>query len=168
MQEIYRRELENWQGSDDEGGDYSQTEGEDSDDDDEDEGGVQLDTSLNPMESIRQHVPEAPTQVDQDLTEAVMVDTRPLPRPFETLRDFFSRTSTAWQDIVLEKLRKDGAMDRSVKELRKIAFDMSEIKWWDSREEITALEDEQEEAGIGEVVNIADRNSQTGGVGRRR
>ena len=168
MQEIYRRELENWQGSDDEGGDYSQTEGEDSDDDDEEEGGVQLDTSLDPMESIGQHAPEALAQVDQELTEAVTVDTGPHPRPFETLRDFFSRTSTAWQDIVLEKLRKDGAMDRSVKELRKVAFDMAEIKWWDSREEITALEDEQEEAGIGEVVNIADRHSQTGGVGRRR
>lgn len=123
---------------------------------------------MDPSEEIWQQAPEALTRVDRELTDCVLVDTRPQPRPFETLRDFFNRTSIVWQDIVLEKMRKDGAVDRSVKELRKTAFDMSEIKWWDSREEITALEDEQEEAGIGEVVNTADRDSQTVGAGRRR
>ncbi len=43
---------------------------------------------------------------------------------------------------------------------------MSEEKWWDCREEITALEDEQEAAGIGEVVSLADRgDAGTGGGG---
>jgi len=44
---------------------------------------------------------------------------------------------------------------------------MSEEKWWDCREEITNLEDEQEAAGIGEVVTLADR-AEGGGTGRRR
>ena len=58
----------------------------------------------------------------------------------------------------------------SVKEIKGKAFEMCEEKWWDCREEITALEDEQDAAGIGEVVTLADRAEGTGGggVGRRR
>ncbi len=56
----------------------------------------------------------------------------------------------------------------SVKEIKTRAFEMSEEKWWDCREEITALEDEQEASGIGEVVALADRTEAAGGVGRRR
>ena len=54
-----------------------------------------------------------------------------------------------------------------MKELRKEAFELAEKKWWDNREEITALEDEQEAAGIGEVVSMSDR-ADDGGTGRRR
>jgi hypothetical protein len=59
---------------------------------------------------------------------------------------------------------------KSVKELKKDAFDAAEQKWWDCREEIRALEDEQEEAGIGEVVSLEDKaaGGSGGGVGRRR
>ena len=58
----------------------------------------------------------------------------------------------------------------TIKELKAKAFGLSEEKWWDCREEITALEDEQEAAGIGEVVSLADKGSgaATGGAGRRR
>ncbi len=45
----------------------------------------------------------------------------------------------------------------TIKEIKTKAFELSEEKWWDCREEITALEDEQEAAGIGEVVSLADR-----------
>ena len=69
-------------------------------------------------------------------------------------------TSLRWQGIQPESL--------SVKEIKTRAFEMSEEKWWDCREEITALEDEQEAAGIGEVVTLADRTEASGGVGRRR
>lgn len=71
----------------------------------------------------------------------------------------------------------------AVKEIKTKAFEMSEEKWWDcrkvlsdlfyahllthNREEITALEDEQEEKGIGETINLAERGD-AGGVGRRR
>ena len=59
----------------------------------------------------------------------------------------------------------------SIKELKSKAFELSEEKWWDCREEITALEEEQEAAGIGEVVSLADRgqgSGTAGGAGRRR
>lgn len=66
----------------------------------------------------------------------------------------------------------------SVKEIKARAFELSEEKWWDCREEITLLEEEQEAAGIGEVVSLADRGEGVpgggagagggGGGGRRR
>ena len=52
--------------------------------------------------------------------------------------------------------------------IRKRAFDRAEQKWWDCREEIQALEDEQEAAGIGEVVSLTERGGAEGGAGRRR
>jgi hypothetical protein len=70
---------------------------------------------------------------------------------------------------LLDTLKEKGvALEKNIKELRKDAFDMAEEKWWDSREEVMALEDEQEAAGIGEVVSIADRGENAGGAGRRR
>ena len=71
-------------------------------------------------------------------------------------------TSLRWKGI-----QPEGML---VKEIKTKAFEMSEEKWWDCREEITALEDEQEAAGIGEVVSLADKGSSaaTGGAGRRR
>lgn len=167
MHEVYRRELDHWQGSDEEESD-SQSESIESDDEDDDDG-MQVDDPLPSAENKRQPASETPVEADQEQTEAAIVDLRPQPRPFENLRDFFNRTSIAWQDTVLETLRHDGSLDKSAKEFRKIAFDLSEATWWDSREEITALENEQEEAGIGEVINIADRNHETGGgAGRKR
>lgn len=56
----------------------------------------------------------------------------------------------------------------AIKEIKTKAFEMSEEKWWDCREEITALEDEQEAAGIGEVVSLADRAEGSGAGGHKR
>ena len=95
-------------------------------------------------------------------------DKFPYPRPFESLRDFFARTSNEWQNLVIEAMKYDrNAGERSVKEIRKVAFDRAEAAWWDAREEIQALEDEQEAAGIGEVVNLDEKGS-SHGPGRRR
>lgn len=55
-----------------------------------------------------------------------------------------------------------------IKELKTKAFEMSEEKWWDCREEITALEEEQEAAGITEVVSLSERGDATAGGHRRR
>ena len=65
------------------------------------------------------------------------------------------------------------AAAKTVKELRKEAFATAEEKWWACREEVRALEDEQEEAGIGEVVSLGDKvggggSGGGGGAGRRR
>ncbi|PQE03387.1 putative kelch domain-containing 4 protein [Rutstroemia sp. NJR-2017a BBW] len=97
-------------------------------------------------------------------------DNLPHPRPFESRRDFFQRTGNEWQEALMTSLRWKGVQPEtlSVKEIKTKAFEMSEEKWWDSREEITALEDEQEAAGIGEVVTLADRAEASTGVGRRR
>lgn len=66
-------------------------------------------------------------------------------------------TNLRWKNIQPESL--------TVKEIKTKAFELSEEKWWDCREEITALEDEQEAAGIGEVVSLADRGEGTSGAG---
>ena len=57
--------------------------------------------------------------------------------------------------------------DQSVKEIRKKAFDRAETRWWEVREQILAMEDEQEAAGIGEVVSL-DQRAADGAAGRRR
>lgn len=123
-------------------------------------------------------------------------DTRPQPRPFETLREFYARTALQWQNIVLSEFGPsdpssqpgvgdaaaavaDGGRDeqqqhsavaaylqsKSVKELRKDAFARAEGRWWDCREEIHALEEEQLDAGIGDVVNLGPNNGGAGGAG---
>ena len=173
VQEIYKRELENWQAEcsesdsdSDEDEDFGST---DEDMDGDTRSGValpQTDTTAKSTEVVL-----AEEQIDEttdEQPENTFVDTRPHPRPFESLREFFTRTSNSWQELVLEKLQSgiDGS-NSSIKELRKVAFDLAETKWWDSREEITAEEEKQEEAGIGEVVSMADR-ANTAGPNRRR
>ncbi|MCJ1465226.1 hypothetical protein MMC07_003842 [Pseudocyphellaria aurata] len=174
VQEIYRREVKNWQGSDDEGGEFESNDEDDSEDEDM-EGNTPMGVPLPTSETgatptaAEAITSELPTKTDLEEPEAAIADARPHPRPFESLRDFFARTTDLWQELGLEIERlKDGTIDRSIKELRKIAFDLAETKWWDCREEITALEDEQEEAGIGEVVSMTDRGGETGGPNRRR
>ncbi|KAI9846896.1 MAG: hypothetical protein M1837_003508 [Sclerophora amabilis] len=180
VKEIFRREIENWQGSEDE------ESGQEEDDDDESEEEDDLDPTTHKVSSVQDDPlptemmeegqnaePDVETtQADSETTDASsLLDSLPHPRPFESLREFFSRTSTLWQEILLEDLRgkKNESSARSVKELRTTAFNMAENKWWDCREEIRALEDEQEAAGIGEVVSISDKGSKEGGaIARRR
>ena len=146
---------------------------EDSDEDMDDEEDSEVDTDEEDRMTIDSPIIEAPpsdsfsvaeTIVEEESELKAQADSRPFPRPFESLRDFFARTSEDWQQLVLAN-RKAG--DQTVKELRKLAFSQAEERWWDAREEIMALEDEQEAAGIGEVVNISDRNAEAG-AGRRR
>lgn len=70
--------------------------------------------------------------------------------------------------MLIESLRRKGIQPESmtVKELKSRAYELSEEKWWDCREEITRLEDEQEAAGIGEVVTLAERGE--GAIGAKR
>ncbi|MCJ1299741.1 hypothetical protein MMC08_002534 [Hypocenomyce scalaris] len=172
VKEIYRREVDNWQESEQEDSDSNEDDDE-SEDEETDGEGILLPRAETEAASTGQTLAasEDTTNINETETEqdTILIDDRPHPRPFESLREFFTRTSNAWQDLQLEVLRRmDTATNKSIKEMRKDAFDLAETKWWDCREEITALEDEQEAAGIGEVVSIADRGSETGGVGRRR
>ncbi len=194
VREIFKRDLENWEGSEDEDSepddedDLSDDDEEESDEDTLMEGTASQDI---PPETARTAKPNkkqaksdgADFEISSDHTATAesnpapetaptsssLDDSLPHPRPFENLRDFSNRTSNQWQEIVLSDLQKDLAnSNKSVKELRKTAFEMAESKWWDCREEIRALEDEQEEAGIGEVVSIADRGGEAGTGARRR
>jgi len=174
VHEIYRRELDNWQGSDEEDSDTQSNDEDDSEDEDAD-GDSSMGVPLPPQETglpLKVKETAVPLETaDSELEQPgpVVADTRPHPRPFESLREFFTRTSVPWQDVVIESLRNnDATFQESIKELRKRAFDLAEEQWWDCREEIIALEDEQEEAGIGEVISMDNRNSEAGGVGRRR
>ncbi|KAL9101536.1 MAG: hypothetical protein Q9163_003212 [Psora crenata] len=172
VQEIYKRELENWLGEegDSQSDSEEESESEDKDIDSDATPGLpflasQAGSELSSAPDIDQSVSE--NQEEQNNFTAD--DTRPHPRPFESLRQFFTRTSATWQELVLEKLKqqKDCA-SQSVKELRKMAFEWAESKWWDCREEINAEEQRQEEAGIGEVISLADRNNEGGAAGKRR
>ena len=174
VKEIFRREVENWQGSEEEDSDMEDEEGSSEEDDDEDEG-VPIPTT--PKSDAAATIPDIKPEpvIDQDKeeeqAESPLSDTKPHPRPFESLRDFFARTSNDWQTILMEEVQQQqrgGSINRGVKELRKEAFELAEGKWWDCREEITALEDQQEEAGIGEVISLADRSLESTGAGRRR
>ena len=172
VEEIYRRELENWHV------DYAESESESDEEedesDDEDMEGATSGVALPVSKTIESPTEpamsaEEPLEVEEEQAESSIIDTRPHPRPFESLREFYARTSNAWQQVVIESLRKeDAAVDQSIKELRKVAFELAETKWWDCREEITAEEERQEEAGIGEVVSISDRANEAGSSGRRR
>lgn len=174
VKEIFYNEPENWHELAE---DNSDEEDEDEDDEEEEEGEEedsvfsQAGESTAPTDITEPQITSnhtAPEDVEEE-AEPTTRDSRPYPRPFESLREFFNRTSTDWQNILIEKMKEKGTgVEKTVKELRKDAFDFSEERWWDCREEITALEDEQEEAGIGEVVSIADRGDTTSGGGRRR
>lgn len=174
VKEIFYREPENWNLLDEEedSDEEMEDEGEDEEMEDEEGDAMSLDTSSPaPTEMTVPSVTQEMEQLDveEQETDQPLDDSRPTPRPFESLREFFSRTSEEWQKVVIESMKQKGqGNEKTVKELRKAAFGMAEEKWWDSREEIMALEDEQETAGIGEVVSMADRAENVGGAGRRR
>ncbi|KAM3422053.1 hypothetical protein BST61_g2429 [Cercospora zeina] len=177
VKEVFKRELQDWQGSDDEEDDED-SEDEDDEEGSEDSAGEDEDPPPStPATSVySESIPPAANDEpeEQDSIAAAEKDTSPMPRPFESLREFFSRSSTEWQDIELEAMKYLRNIEsRSVKEIRQRAFLRAEQKWWDVREEIQTLEDEQEEAGIGEVVSLKDRGGANAGgegkgVGRRR
>ncbi|KAA8570385.1 hypothetical protein EYC84_002677 [Monilinia fructicola] len=197
VKEIFRREPENWLGSeedsDEEDDDEEDEWDDDGQDDDEDEQGDGKPEDKRPLhtESTRKSkrkdkeplgVDETPASPSSTSTAPTFDDTPdsstiapednlPHPRPFESRRDFFQRTGNEWQEALMTGLRWKGIQPETlnVKEIKTRAFEMSEEKWWDCREEITALEDEQEAAGIGEVVALGEREGGAGGgVGRRR
>lgn len=155
----------------------SEDEGEDDEMevDDEDEDDSEEDEIFSPDEvrstastDITDASLSQPSQVgalEVEVDKLASDDPRPFPRPFESRADFFRRTTNEWQKYVLDYIREASSL--SVKELREKAFQQAEERWWDCREEVQILEDEQEAAGIGDVVSLQDR-TESGGVGRRR
>ncbi|KAK3207502.1 hypothetical protein GRF29_103g1204908 [Pseudopithomyces chartarum] len=173
--EIFKRDLEDWQGSDDEADSEDEDEEYSDEEEDEDEEDKSAGASTAPTSVTDSPIAAAKETPEEDIgtTEEIsaLTDTLPHPRPFESRRAFYERTSEAWQNVILDEMSYGAAgQTKTPKEIKKAAFDRAEEKWWDCREEIRALEDEQEAAGIGEVVSLADKeNTGTGGgVGRRR
>lgn len=173
VKEVFYQEPENWHLLNEEEEDSDE---EMDDDDEEEEVEVEEEDAMSldaaspaPTELTVPSVTREMEQLEVEESEPSANDSRPLPRPFESLREFFNRTSEEWQKILIDTLNEKGIeVEKNVKELRKDAFNLAEEKWWDSREEVMALEDEQEAAGIGEVVSTADRAENMGGAGRRR
>ena len=178
VRELLFREPENWnsQIGDESNEESDDDEGSESEEMDEDQEFIQDSTSVttgDPIIETSIPTPDISVPPTEDLEPEVQVkdDLRPYPRPFESLRDFFARSSEEWQNIVIERLKTadpTSASLLSVKEIRKTGFDLADERWWDCREEIQALEDEQEEAGIGEIISMKDRASEASGPGRRR
>ena len=170
VKQIFHRDVDDWVASDDEDGGSDEDDEDDEDEEDEEmTDAPTLDTASTTTALDYEAAGPLPgdTQAEEEEHKAEPADSRPHPRPFESLRDFHARTSTEWQQILMEDQNAmEADSESSIKEIRKKAFNLAEIKWWDCREEIMALEDEQEEAGIGEVVSIADRGDV--GPGKRR
>ena len=170
VRELHSAEPPNWnavtQDSDDEEDDDEDEDMDSADEDDDDEADdMSVNTPFTPTTDLSRATTLQADEVEVEKT--AQQDSRPFPRPFETLRDFFARTSEEWQKMLVLSRGATVTSEQTVKELRKSAFFEAEVRWWDSREEVMALEDEQEAAGISEVVNIADRGAE-GGAGRRR
>ena len=119
------------------------------------------------VETEKSEEPDEVGQEDIQQDATSVLDTRPYPRPFESLRAFFGRTTASWQDDVMRHLEGSG-QQQSIKELRKTAFAHAEARWWDLREEIRTEEERLEEAGgIGEVVSLSELSDKVG-AGKRR
>ncbi|KAF3198371.1 hypothetical protein TWF106_009764 [Orbilia oligospora] len=110
--------------------------------------------------------PISPTFTD-NATEIVEPESNlPLPLPFETLREYFVRTSELFQSEVVEELRfkpVSVAEATTVKEIRTAAFEMAEKRWWDVREEVREEERKLEELGVTESVVMTDKDGGSGG-----
>ncbi|KAK0746071.1 hypothetical protein B0T18DRAFT_368108 [Schizothecium vesticola] len=176
--EIWNRPVEDWVESEDEDDDDDDDEYSDEDDSEEPDGDGDVDmTKFTASKRGKQpsisSTPSETTTTEDDETEDSTAATSPVddglphPRPFESRRDFYQRTSNEWQEILMTSLRWKNIQPESlsIKEIKSRAFELAEEKWWDCREEIMALEDEQEAAGIGEVVSLADREGGAGGAG---
>ncbi|OAA37231.1 Kelch-type beta propeller [Metarhizium rileyi] len=182
--EIFNRPVADWIESDDEEDDEDddvddEEDEEDEEDEDEDDAEEEFQSLRTPSKRKKQDaVSDAASETtstaseedDAETTATSVDDGLPHPRPFESRREFFVRTTAEWQEILMTSLRWKNIQPETlaVKEIKAKAFELSEEKWWDCREEITALEEEQEAAGIQEVVSLAERGDAGVGGGARR
>ncbi|KAL3964194.1 hypothetical protein ACCO45_001198 [Purpureocillium lilacinum] len=182
--EVFSRPVEDWIESEDEEDDEDEDEDEEEDDEDEDEEGDEQEQPLHtPSKRKKKEDAMSDTTSETASTPAIaseeeetemaatsVDDGLPHPRPFESRREFFVRTTAEWQEVLMTSLRWKNIQPETltVKEIKTKAFELSEEKWWDCREEILALEEEQEAAGIQEVVSLAERGDAGAGPGARR
>ncbi|UNI14570.1 Kelch repeat-containing protein 3, variant 2 [Purpureocillium takamizusanense] len=182
--EVFSRPVEDWiesedeeDDADDEEEDEDDSDGEDTEDDEQEQPlhtpsmrKKKDDTMSDTTSETASTSTVASEEEETDTTAASVDDGLPHPRPFESRREFFVRTTAEWQEILMTSLRWKNIQPETltVKEIKTKAFELSEEKWWDCREEIMALEEEQEAAGIQEVVSLAERGDAGAGPGARR
>jgi len=172
VKEIFRRELQDWEVEAESEDDDDDEEDDEEEEDDDGDSGTEVGSTTTSTADTLVSTP-APSVVEEITTieeASAFTDGLPFPRPFENLRDFYDRTKIPWQEIIIESLqRSEGSITMSPKEISAKGFSRAEDKWWDCREEIRALEDEQNEAGIDStsVVSLADKGA-AGGAGQRR
>lgn len=140
---VYWENLEELEESDEEDEDEEEDD-EDDDDDDEREGNQVLEAE-----------DEEEEEEEDDKEPEGEPDPRPWlphPKPFESLRAFYQRSSAELTKWVLGG--RDG--DSRGKDLKKSVFDLAEDRWWERREEVRVAEDAFEE--MGGVEDVVDRD----------
>merc|ERR1711939_864617 len=142
VKQIFRREPENWEGSDEEESDDDDGSDEDDEDEEEDEEGDVKMTDEKPLhtESTRKSKRKEKLTAafdeasetssaqstafddtpDYATTATSADDNLPHPRPFESRRDFFQRSGNEWQEALMTSLRWKGIQPESlsVKEIK--------------------------------------------------
>jgi hypothetical protein len=143
VKQIFRREPENWLGSEDGSDDEDDDDEYDTEDEEDEEGDVAM-SDAKPLftESKRkskQQVSAADVSdlaspisstfddTPEEVAEGKEADNLPYPRPFESRREFFVRTTNEWQELLMQALRWKGIQPEglSVKEIKTKAFEMS-------------------------------------------
>lgn len=123
-------------------------EEEDEDDEDGSDGEEERDEVLEAEE-------EEEEEEEEDKEPEGEPDPRPWlphPKPFESRRAFYQRTSAELTKWVLG----GSAGDSRGKDLKKSVFDLAEDRWWERREEVRVAEDAFEE--MGGVEDVVDRD----------
>lgn len=128
---------EDMDGEEDDEGDMDDEEGEEEDGENQEE--------------EDQAVAQEEEETVDDTSDKGTPDPRPWlphPKPFESLRDFYARTGDQFMEWALSSNR-----DARGKDLKRVAFDLSEDRWWERREEVRLTEEQYEEmGGVGDVI----------------
>jgi hypothetical protein len=143
VKQIFRREPENWFGSEDGSDDEDSDEEYDTEDEEDEEGDVAMADAKPLFTESKRKSKQAASVADtsdlaspisgtfddtpEEVTEGKEADNLPYPRPFESRREFFVRTTNEWQEILMQALRWKGIQPEglSIKEIKTKAFEMS-------------------------------------------
>lgn len=127
-------------------------EGSEEEDDDEEAEEEDESEDEGPQSGDDESEPESEEEEEEEeQSNETIPDPRPWlphPKPFETLRAFYQRTAPQFLEWSLSNNK-----DARGKELKRIAFELSEDRWWERREEVRIAEDQMEElGGVGDII----------------
>lgn len=131
----------------------------DNDDDSEEESSSDPE-DIEQDEQLVAEEPEVKEEEEEDtIEEEEDPDKRPWlphPKPFESMSNFYRNHINAFVEWALKQDR-----DARSKDLRRLAFELCQSRWWERRESVRASEDRMEQmGGVDEVVERSNgRNS---------